>query len=616
MNSLDAVDPGDLFLQRVRNAAKTVLAGSVAGRDVLRLCDDAARAREMILQDRASGATVIAIVGAAGQGKSWLARQLVKRPEVREAIPSGNAASEATDRMVWIGPSPPADLDPRRERYLHCEADAMLSLGGEYALVDTPGATDDDKVIAETARRALSLASVLVMVVRSDQLRSQTVGVLTALGEGTLVVPVINAIRNLDSPELATDIDALVGRMRAAAPSGTILTPITVPDFDMSGQDEAAIGRQVGEALASSLRSHLESRLSDERRRRIRLDAVDARFRESLRATLSAHLPELTRAVESLNAEAEKLPRDVARSLVGGSHTLRAGIRSRLRLSLLTNTAAIWFPFRSLLGLLNLTHGAWDRVLLSLSGSLPSLITAAWTSAQNWSRSGEAERDMRDGLRRRSAAAVADRLGPSIDRFHRQLHRLGNRSGDSLELTNDAHPSPTQAAYLAGIDALQEESQKIFDEEIERPSVSRWSAFFLGLIGTALFWTLMAGPFVALYRGYLFASYETIMHQGELTAFPRPEAAMLLTSLLLSILPTAIFAMLVLTWAQRNGRVLQAEERIRRRHDDAITRLQENRILCLRWTNPEFADAEFLLGAGSRGAPSESERRDVQHESA
>jgi len=95
----------------------------------------------------------------------------------------------------------------------------MHDLGGPYVLVDTPGATDDDHEIAETARRALALAAVLIMVVRRDQLRSQTVSVLTTLGEGTLVVPVINAVRDSTDPELAADADTLVARMRSAAPS-------------------------------------------------------------------------------------------------------------------------------------------------------------------------------------------------------------------------------------------------------------------------------------------------------------------------------------------------------------------------------------------------------------
>lgn len=599
-SELEFTDPGDRFLQRVRRAAVTVLGDSPAGRDVAGLCADHQLSRRSIMQDRAVGATVVAIVGAAGQGKSWLAKQVVCGTAAEKAIPSGNRDDESTRRLTWIGPQPPTDLDQRRERFLHCDAPSMHSLGGPYVLVDTPGATDDDQEIAETARRALALAAVLIMVVRRDQLRSQTVSVLTTLGEGTLVVPVINAVRNANDPELAADADTLVARMRSAAPSGTILAPIMIPDFDVQSIDEAEASSAALAQLTRLLQPYLDGHLTDDRRRRIRLAAVDARFRESLRTTLSEHLPGLTRAVEQLNAEARQLPRDVALSLVGGPEALRAGIRSKLRLSLLTDTAAIWFPYRTLLGLLNLTHGAWDRVVLSLSGSLPSLITAAWTSARNLNRNGDVERDMRDGLRRRSSAAVVDRLGPPIARFHDQLRELMSAVPGEAEPAVDAEDEAgPQVAYLAGIDALQEESQRIFDEEIRRRSPTAWLTMVFAIVGTAIFWAFMAAPVLSLYGQYVTASYETFRDGGgPLERFPRPELSMLLTSLLLSILPTSLFAMLVITWSQRGSRVNAAENRIRERHDETITRLQREGVLRLRWNNSQLADAEFLLSAG------------------
>ncbi|WP_153555124.1 hypothetical protein [Roseimaritima sediminicola] len=602
MNAFDAdyIDPGDRFLQRVRRAAVTVLGDSPAGRDVAGLCADHLRTRQSIMQDRAVGSTIVAIVGAAGQGKSWLAKQLVAGTAAEQAIPSGNREDESTRRLIWIGPQAPRDLDSRREQFLHCDAGAMRDLGGPYLLVDTPGATDDDKEIAETARRALSLAAILVMVVRRDQLRSQTVSVLSTLGEGTLVVPVINAVRDSADPELAADADTLVARMRAAAPSGTILSPILIPDFDVQDLEESAVAEAALKQLKNLLSPYLDGHLTDDRRRRIRLAAVDARFRESLRATLGEHLPGLTRAVDRLNEEARKLPGDVALSMVGGHEALRAGIRSKLRLSVLTDTAAVWFPYRSLLGLLNLTHGAWDRVVLSLSGSLPSLISVAWTSARNLRHGEEVEQDLREGLRRRSSAAVVDRLGPPIARFHEQLREMLSAvpqdNEHSAELDDDRHP---QMAYLAGIDALQEESQRIFDEEVQRRAVPATTAVALAVLGTLIFWALMAAPIYSLYDQYVVASYQTFRDSdGSLERFPRPEFSMLLTSLLLSLLPTALYAMLVITYSQRRRTVDRIEQRIRQRHAETIARLQQDGVLRLRWTDPLLGDAEFLLSAG------------------
>ncbi len=588
-------ESGRAFLHRVRRSATHVLGDSPAGREVLDLCDEHADARRMILDDRSSGVTVIAVVGATGQGKSWMIRHLLQDASVVPAIASGNNADQATERLTWVGPRPPADLDPRHERYVHCEAAKMQSIGAPYLLVDAPGATDDRRSIAAVAARALSLASVLLLVVRRDQLRSETVSMLTEASEGTVVIPVVNAVRTRDDL-LRADVEEFAARMREAAPTSMIVSPVMIDDFDVDGRDEQSTGRQAARLIAERLQSEVGNSWQGDRRRSTRLSALDGRFRAALHTVLCDQLPGLTAAVRRLNDEATKLPAEVAETLVGRGGPLRAAIRSSLRLSLLTDTAAIWFPYRSQLGLLNLTHGAWDRVLLSLSGSLPSLISLVWSSTKNLVAQRGAEQDVRDGLQRRSAAAVADRLGPLATRFRDEIADL-RKQRPAASINDD--DSRSQVAYLSGIDALQECSQRIFHDEVERAAVSRTTAAVSGFIGTACFWFLMAGPIVALYRGYFDASFTTLRDlAGDLDQFPRPDLSMMLTSLILSLLPTAMIAMIVLSLAQGRSRVGRAESRIRDIHHETIVRLQREGVLRLRWDDPLLADAEFLLSAG------------------
>jgi hypothetical protein len=75
--------------------------------------------------------------------------------------------------------------------------------------------------------------------------------------------------------------------------------------------------------------------------------------------------------------------------------------------------------------------------------------------------------------------------------------------------------------------------------------------------------------------------------------------SMMLTSFFLSLLPTALFAMLVLSVSQSRARVNRAEARIREMHHETIARLQRDGVLMLRWDEPLLADAEFLLSAGT-----------------
>ncbi len=600
-SALDDVlgQPGQDFLNRVRKAAVNVLSDSPAGREVLELCDDHARARRMILEDRSGGMNVVAVVGANGQGKSWLVRQMIRRSSAAvSAVRSGNRADEATDALVWVGPRPPADLDPRHERYVHCSAGDMQSIGAPYMLLDAPGATDDRRSFAAVAARSLSLASVLLLVVRRDQIRNEVLGDLAEASEGSLVIPVVNAVRRRDQT-LEADIDALTGRIRQAAPTSVVAAPVIIDDFEIDGHSEQGVGGQAAEVVAARLQAELGNSWEGDRRRSTRLSALDSRFRAALHSVLSDQLPGLTAAVRRLNREATALPVEVAESLIGRGGPLRAAIRSRLRMALLTETAAIWFPYKSILGLLNLTHGAWDRVLLTLSGSLPSLVTTVWTTSKNFAAERGAQQDLRDGLQRRGAAAVADRLGPLVTRFRSELMELRNQHPTQIPPFSN-HDSGSQVAFLSGIDTLQESSQRIFDDEVERVSVSRSTALLFGLVGTAIFWFLMAGPVVALYRDYFDASYATLSElSGELENFPKPEFSMMATSFLLSLLPTALFAMLVLSLAQGRRRVVGAESRIRDLHHETIERMQQQGVLRLSWDEPILADAEFLLSAGA-----------------
>ena len=206
----------------------------------------------------------------------------------------------------------------------------------------------------------------MLLVVRRDQIRSETMGILAAASEGTIEVPVINAVRSADS-DFTTEVEALLGRMRNAAPTSTISLPVIVEDFEIESRSEAEIGKNSATEIAERLKSELECAWAGDRRRSARLAAIDSRFQVALHAVLSDQLPGLTAAVRRLNTEAKLLPGEIAETLVGRDGPLRAAVRSRLRLSLLTETPPLYFPYRTFLSILNLTHGARDRVLQTLS---------------------------------------------------------------------------------------------------------------------------------------------------------------------------------------------------------------------------------------------------------
>ncbi|MEC7407195.1 MAG: hypothetical protein VYB72_00165, partial [Planctomycetota bacterium] len=405
---------------------------------------------------------------------------------------------------------------------------------------------------------------------------------------------------------LEEDVASLITRLREVAPSSRITTPVLIDDFEMKDRSANTIGQAAAAEVGNRIEQALGGKWEDEKRRVMRLAALDSRFRKTLQTLLSSQLPGMTSAVQRLRSESIQLPSQIAESLVGGGGPLQAAIRARLRLALLTDTAAYWFPYRSLLGLMNLTHGAWDRLLISFSGSLPSLLSAIWTSAKDRQTDGQALDQVRTGVERRGERAVREKIGPLAKQFRDELNELRVRAGMAeLEIQDREITSP---AELTGLETLQTESQQIFDREVELATSKRSSSIILGFLGTVIFWALMSAPIVSLYSEYLQASYDVFLSlfgmKGEtasvnLDGFPAPPAGMLLTSVLLSLLPTGIFAMIVLSLVQSRQRVEKVEQSIRSRHHDVIHSLQMSGVLQLRWDDPLLKDAEFLLTVGA-----------------
>ncbi|MEM6363376.1 MAG: GTPase domain-containing protein [Planctomycetota bacterium] len=599
-----AIDVDGRQWRRLAIAAGRVMGDSDVAREIQQMCSDHAETRRTILTSRVGPRPVIAIVGATGQGKSWLARQFVSTSHLA-AIRSGNDRDAATEYLTWIGPQPPVDLDSRSETFIACESTSMRNLGCPYVIVDVPGATDDRRHIAATARRALAMASVLILVVRRDQLRSQSVTGLAAAGEGTIVVPLINAIRQEDDSQLHADAEALINRLRNVAPHSSIMPPVHGFDFEVNDRTESGVSELLMKSLSSTLTECLEQ-LGGDRRRCARLLAADQRFRDAIATVLQNELPELTNAVTRLNEAAERLPAEVATMLLGSGEALAATIRYRLRARMLTATPALCFPYRSLLSLLNLTHGAWDRVVLSLSGSLPSLIAATVTGVQNWNSSASQSASLRDDIRHRAETIVADRLAPLSKQFRDELHHLNRRASNLTpnELPDD-EGSTIPLARLSGLDSLHEQSEAVFDQAIDDHGLSHRFATLLAFIGTLVFWGFAAGPLANLYQHYLSASGTTLgdlIEQQPMSVsieeFPRPTASFLITSMLLSVLPTAVLAMIFLTWSQARRRVQRIAGQLRDQHQVGIASLQRGGVLRLTWRDPLLSDAEFLLSFG------------------
>ena len=591
------MNPHDVLVQRIRLATQALLGQQHLTHQITEWCNQYKLQCDSIVSSRGVSLTSIAVVGAKGQGKTWIARQMILDRQVAKTLPSGVLSREATTHVHWVGPIVPESLDSNRELYHPCRSEAMLDLGRPYMLLDTPGITDDDLQAAKIAKEAMSLSPVKLLVVRRDQLRSAVSSQLANFTEGAICIPVITCIPLNDlekgvsnqnwSESLQRDLDTFFDAMRSSAPKTKFLESIIVPDFEADGDET-----KVGLAFARDLQLRLRKESLDDiaATRSNRLSAATDRLRHRIGQMLDSQLPQLSAAVRKLHSEADALPGQAIEAVLGSRVVLQSAVRGRLRAQMIADTGMIWFPYRSVLTILGLTHGAWDRLLMSLSGSVPSIFGtfAAW--ARNVQLSRKINWEMHEGIRDRLNRQIEDRLEPVQAQFHRAVTRM---HGTNQEIKT-ASTSPK--IRLSGVEELQTRARSVFEWSVDRHQMSWITLQIIALVGTTIFWVLMAGPIVSIYRQYLSASYLTLTSAvSSVDTFPHPSPALLMTSVLLSLIPMLIYAMVVLSWNQRRSKINQIAESAYTEEMKLVDELKRSGVIALHYDDPLLEHAEFLI---------------------
>ncbi|MFO0939450.1 MAG: hypothetical protein U0930_01655 [Pirellulales bacterium] len=579
--------------KRIAEATQVVFGQSPIALQVQQACYQFEKEIENIQAGRGINALLIAIVGAKGQGKTWTARQLVFSEPIRQRLRSGDLRDDATSKLIWIGPAAPENIDPNNEIHYSCAASDLIDVGQSVVLLDTPGVTDANPLAAQIAKESLSLAPVKLLVIARDQLRAEANLRLARQIDGSICIPVITSVEpdEADDAELANDIRTLREQLKLIAPGLQIIEELKIPDFEITG-DEAKSAKVLQIQLLDRLKKCGITQGELRGTRDSRLQSAVTRLRTEVTRLISQELPQLASAVEQLHREAEQLPIRVIESLLGSQQILETGIRIRLRTRLVSDTSLLWFPYRTVLSILNLTHGAWDRIVLALAGSVPSLFGALTSWAKNVRQSRDFSNEVRDGIRQRTQQQVEERLHPLCDQFHQAVMRLRPKQ-ERISSYGDS----VSRVRLLGMDQLQSRSQAIFDQSLDQHATSRWLIQVLAVIGFGIFWAMMAAPIFTLYRDYIHASWG--VWSGEervrIDEFPHPSYGLFFTSLLLSTLPLLIYSMIVLTISLGRQRIARIAGEITKQHDQAVRELQQSQIIRLQFGDELLEQAEFLL---------------------
>ena len=321
-----------------------------------------------------------------------------------------------------------------------------------------------------------------------------------------------------------------------------------------------------------------------------RILAAGERLKHQVHRLLQAEAPQLSRAVLRLQEEAKLLPRRAIESVLGSSIVLETAIRARLRTQMVADTSPLCFPYRTTLSLLSFTNGAWDRLILAMTGSIPSVFGTFVAWARNVQQSRKIDWEMQQGLRERLNGQVQDQLTPIQNQFHRALVNL---RGSESQANESSHAHPVR---LSGIDELQSRSRKLFEQLLQQYRMSRWILFVIALVGMLIFWSLMSGPIVSIYRQFVAASFSALTNDTDFVdTFHDPSLQLLMTSVILSYIPMFLYAMIVMALFLRRSKIERLANGLQSEHHSLVDDLQQNGILSLEYEDPLLEQAQFLL---------------------
>jgi len=540
--------------------------------------------------NRGLKALSIGLLGPKNHGKSALARLLVSGAAERERIQSGLLRGNATRKLLWLGAAAPVSLDTAHEEFLRAE---LEDIGRPFVLIDVPGFSDEDAGARQCAKDALSSCQLKALIVERSQLEAEDIQLHLALADGATVLPFVRIKlppgETEADKEAMGDIQRFLASLRAAAPLANILPVTVLPDFDTFGPGGEDVSRQ---RVIAALRLAAENVDSPQALVAAQIESRIHRWRRELRELLKEARHRLEPTLATLAEEERQLPERVLSGFIGSSELLEAGARIRLRCALMAQLSPIYFPFRPLVALLAFTGGAWDRLIIAMAGSVPSLALVFFTVARNVRDLRRMRSEASDGLERRVLATLRECIQPAVHDFWRAVQAMASKADTSAAPPSVAAPN----VRLSGLAELQQASAQWFDEAIADCKAKASGLRLFAFVGTAVFWACMAGPLVSLYRQFFTAEEGAFGAAASTwTAFPVPSGSMLLTSLLLSLIPMLIIGLICVNWAVTASRTELCAKRIRERHESEIKAQREDGRLRLEIGDAAMEAARFLI---------------------
>lgn len=560
-----------IFRDRARQIASDV--GMLFGSDsspaesVQNLSERHIRHWETLCGNRGVSLPVFAFVGPRGAGKTALAQLLV--------CGEGNSlqgGETSKGKLQWIGPTPPAAIEPEIEQFLRVRREDLFDLGRPYLILDTPGFGKQSPRLKEVIHRAFASTRFKVLVVDSHKIRAQQWQEEMSIGDGSIVLPVIH-MDPTTTTEHRTN-PASVGKTLGAQvheglkqhmSGSTLLDPVILPDFDTKGDLDAL--RESKSLLTDALRQMLEKVGTEGSDRSSELEASWPIFVSALREIIDPLITERVREQHALLDQVLKsMPRLVVNEMLEDDRGLTALIRLDLRASLMERVPTWAVPFRAAAGLLCLTTGVWDRLVLGMAGSLPSTLITLYGAVRGRKEERNAEELHREKVNGTIERIVRGHLYKPFGDFKAALAK---------NVEDDAFENETRCDFkIHGISPLAASWQQALREATRiDPGKGRGWLIAAALLATFVFWFLISGPLVHSYGQYIPAVFRSLFgawDDGQLSTYPAMGGGFWLTAVVLSIIPVFIIAMLVVSRSLSRAKTSACLLTFRKTMDDEI----------------------------------------------
>ena len=315
------------------------------------------------------------------------------------------------------------------------------------------------------------------------------------------------------------------------------------------------------------------------------------RFRLEVRRQLSDFVKATDIVVDVYDRAVAALPNNVLQDIVGSERTTTAGVRLGRRAQIVHCTPTIFFPHRSILGMLTLTTGAWDRLALAFSGRVPSLALMSIQALRNVRSLAQVHTEMQDGLTQRLEESAKQAVYEPLAALCRTLDQVAGPE----EIRGRTY---LPNLHIHGLDRLEQASVRTFEEETAIAAPSQRIIRTIGVLGCVTFFTLLSGPLYALYRQYGKAVWQVFTRQ-EFAAwwqFPAPDFTRIITALFLSMIPVFLLAGIFLGFSTMTANVQRCVERIRQRHEQEMSSRVRHGTLRFELDDQRLESAHWLLG--------------------